>query len=107
MIKMLIIGAMASGLMSSLIAANAQDASNIAGNYMCDAGCKVWDTGAHIKISGPDILCVNEVGETSRGRAVNDRSIGCFNKVGRLSSDGERIDWDDGTVWVRNHTKVF
>jgi hypothetical protein len=88
-------------LIVSIGAATAANEVSIAGNYTCDWGCRVTDAAPSIEIQGNVASCTNELGGLFVGRALTKKSVSCFNKVGRLSDDGNIIRWDDGVIWKR------
>jgi hypothetical protein len=81
--------------------AHAQSAAAMSGDYECTYGCRLTDAAPSIAINGSDAACMNELGGLFRGHLLSDRSLVCFNKVGRLSEDGTIIRWADGVIWRR------
>ena len=94
-------------LMTSLTVSQAQESVEIAGRWMCDRFCRIWDTGASITISGKDVFCTNELGDLSKGQLLTNRSVRCFGIVGELAGDNETIQWSDGNIWRRDHRTTF
>jgi hypothetical protein len=79
----------------------AQSAEAISGDYVCTYGCRLTDAPPTIAIDGDTATCTNEYGGLFRGRLLTDRSLSCFNKVGKLLEDGKTIQWEDGVIWRR------
>jgi hypothetical protein len=79
----------------------AQSAGALSGDYVCTYGCRLTDAPPSIAIDGDKANCTNEYGGLFHGRLLTDRSLSCFNKIGRLLEDGKTIEWADGVVWRR------
>jgi hypothetical protein len=79
----------------------AQARPSIAGDFECTYGCRLTDAAPSIAISGSDATCMNEFGGVYHGRLLSGGSLSCFNKTGKLKSDGQTIQWDDGVIWKR------
>jgi hypothetical protein len=81
--------------------ARSQGAASIAGVYLCQSGCRVTDAAPSIELDGDDAACMNELGGIYRGKLLSDGSLSCFNKIGKLSADGQTIHWSNGMIWRR------
>jgi hypothetical protein len=79
----------------------AQDGASLSGDYRCAYGCRLTDANPSLEIRGDEAACMNEYGGLYRGRLFADGSLHCFNKIGRLQSDGRTIRWSDGVIWTR------
>lgn len=84
----------------------AQASGAMAGDYVCQYGCRLTDAAPSVAIDGETAICTNELGGIFRGRVLSDVSIACFNKVGALSRDGTTIHWSDGVIWKRHFPPV-
>jgi hypothetical protein len=87
------------------------DGNGLSGDWVC--GChradeSIFDASASIKVlDSSSVECRDGFGEVSKGRFITERSVSCFNSVGRLSSDGKTIYWENGSVWDRVHIFVI
>lgn len=94
-------------VLALLTKSQAQEPAEIAGPWMCDKFCSVWDSGASITIDGEYAICRNERGDLSKGRLLTNRSVRCFGIVGKLADDNESIQWSNGNIWRRDHRQTF
>jgi hypothetical protein len=58
--------------------------------------CSITQTDDGVKLT-------NEMGEASRGSLISETVISAdeWHLTGKLSDDGKRIDWSNGTYWTR------
>lgn len=82
--------------------AAAQSISRLTGDYVCAYGCRSTDVNPDIEVKGGEADCMNEYGGLFQGETVGPDVVNCFNKTGRLSSDGLTITWSDGVIWKRH-----
>ena len=91
----------AMSLIAQASRAMADREGSIAGDYVCQYGCRVTDANPSVEINGSAARCMSELGGIYQGKVLSSRSISCFNKVGTLSEDGKTLLWDNGVVWKR------
>jgi hypothetical protein len=94
-------------ILASHTMSQAQERPEIAGRWMCDRLCAIWDTGASITIDGKEAICQDERGDVSRGRLLTNRSVRCFGIVGQLTDDSNAIEWTNGHIWRRDRRIAF
>jgi hypothetical protein len=82
-----------------LAAPQAQDGAALAGDYLCQYGCRVTDAPPSVAIDGDRADCMNEFGGMFHGRVLTGRSIACFNQTGALSPDCVTLTWSNGVIW--------
>src|ERR1700691_933353 len=88
-------------LLAPIRQAAAQGAGAMTADYVCTYACRLTDAAPGVQIEGDAAACMNEFGGLFRGRVLSADSIFCFNKVGKLLSDGKTLRWDDGVIWTR------
>jgi predicted acylesterase/phospholipase RssA len=72
---------------------------DIAGTYTCQGNCPGSE---QIKQSGSSVTCINEKGSSVNGVITGRRSFeGCWGLHADISEDLSKIDWHNGTFWVR------
>ena len=83
--------------------ASAQQVLNISGQFRCVQGC-VGPGPAYITQNGWDLNLVNEVGQPSRAWVDWPGHIWAqsWNEGAVYSPDGMVVQFDRGSVWVRN-----
>ena len=94
-------------VLASSSISNAQESPDIAGRWVCDRLCAIWDSTASITIDGEYAVCKDERGDVSRGHLLTGQSVRCFDVVGQLTGDGETINWTNGKIWRRDHRTSF
>jgi hypothetical protein len=85
----------------------AQEHAEIAGRWVCDKFCFIYDTGASIAIDGENAICIDERGDISKGHLLASRSVQCFGLDGQLTDDSQFIKWSNGNVWRRQNANTF
>jgi hypothetical protein len=90
-------------LFLSAVGVAAQDLTKLKGGWVCQSGCGCSPASPRrytsIRVEG---VARNECGAESALTIVNDRlSAKDWNLGATVSSDGGRINWDNGSLWAR------
>jgi len=100
-IKLIALGAVVAALAGP--SASAQPVWNLSGQFRCVQGC-LGPGPAYVTQNGWDLNLVNEVGQPSRAWVDWPGHIWAqsWNEGAVYSPDGMTIQFDRGSVWVRN-----
>ncbi len=100
-IKLIALGAVVAASVGP--SASAQPVLNLSGQFRCVQGC-LGPGPAYVTQNGWDLNLVNEVGQPSRAWVDWPGHIWAqsWNEGAVYSPDGMTIQFDRGSVWVRN-----
>ncbi|WP_347341078.1 hypothetical protein [Bradyrhizobium hipponense] len=97
-------------VLAVLVATEASGQSiNLTGAYRCAEACRAGPVGApaFITQNGPDLNLLNEAGQPARAwpdwfAPATRIWIDAWNEGALYSPDGMTIQFDNGTIWVRD-----
>jgi hypothetical protein len=82
----------------------AQQLPNLQGPWICTGHCQKPGQPVFVDQSGDGLRFYNEVGNVSDGKFLDSNTVvatGWQNLIGKINSDGQSINWTNGTSWNR------